>query len=322
MGMRRDGPPPAPKPFGFVKISPLERKDREHPAGHDRYQKERSSGAIEATLVVATPLHVGSGGLQMTNNDQVPLVRAITRVQDRPAIPASTLKGLIRSTVEAISRSCVRITRARRNQLPQGATPCRNKENLCVACRMFGALGYQGLVRFSDAILSEGQSVAVARMPSLFSPRSRTGVYYGGNNEVKGRKIYHHGRTVTDANTPVEVLRPESTLPFQVQFDNLSDAEIGLLLMGMGLGEPELILKVGGGKPACYGSVMVRLESFQVWGNAKQLYDSYDVEADQAEPAAFLKVAEKEGLILPDQLKRLTELLAYDLDRECPSGNY
>lgn len=321
MAMRRGGPPPAPKPFGFVEISPLERGDREHPAGHDRYLDGHFSGAIEATLIVATPLHVGSGGLRMTGSQRVPLVRSFTRVRGQPSIPASTLKGLVRSTVEAISRSCVRITRARRNQLPQGAAPCRDKKNLCVACRMFGSLGYQGLVRFSDAVLGEGQKLAIARMPSLFSPRSRTGVYYGAGDRVKGRKIYRHGRTVTDANTPVEVLRPESRLTFRVQFDNLTEAQVGLLLTGMGLGEPELILKVGGGKPACYGSVMARMNSLQVWGNAERLYSDYDVEPDPVDVSRFL-VAAKEDLIVPKQLAQLAELLAYDPSRECPSGVY
>jgi hypothetical protein len=322
MDKRRGGPPPAPKPFGFVEIAPLDRGDRQHPAGHDRFLDDHLSGAIEAVLIVATPVHVGSGGLRMTGNSRMPLVRSLTRVRGRPAILASTLKGLVRSTVEAISRSCVRITRARRNQLPQGAAPCRDKENLCVACRMFGSLGYQGLVRFSDAVLDEGQKTSVARMPSLFAPRSRTGVYYGSGNRVKGRKVYQHGRTVTDANTPVEVLRPESTLAFQVQFDNLTKAQVGLLLTGMGLGEPELVLKVGGGKPACYGSVMVRLKSLQVWGDAERLYSTYDVTPDPVELSEFLAAAKNEALILPAQLDRLAKLLAYDPGRECPSGMY
>lgn len=320
MARRWDGPP-APKPFGFVEISPLGREDRKRPAGHDRYLDGHFSGVIEATLVVATPLHVGSGGLRMTGSTRMPLVRSFTRVRGQPAIPASTLKGLVRSTVEAISRSCVRVTRARWDQLPEGAVPCKNKENLCVACRMFGALGYQGLVRFSDAVLSQGQRLAVARMPSLFSPRSRTGVYYGTGDQVKGRKIYRHGRTVTSANTPVEVLRPKSTLAFQVQFDNLTEAQVGLLLTGMGLGDPELILKVGGGKPACYGSVMARLESLRVWGDAGRLYTDYDIEPGSVDASRFLAAA-REELIVPKQLAQLVELLTYDPSRECPAGVY
>jgi hypothetical protein len=320
MARRRDGPP-APKPFGFVEISPLGQDDRERPAGHDRYLDGHFSGVIETTLVVATPLHIGSGGLRMTGNPQVPLVRSFTRVRGQPAIPASTLKGLVRSTVEAISRSCVRITRARWHQLPEGAAPCRDKRKLCVACRMFGALGYQGLVRFSDAVLGEGQKLAIARMPSLFSPRSRTRVYYGAGDRVKGRKIYRHGRTVTNANTPVEVLRPKSTLAFQIQFDNLTKAQVGLLLTGMGLGNPALVLKVGGGKPACYGSMMVRPDSLQVWGDTGRLYTDYDIEPGSVDASRFLAAA-KEELIVPGQLAQLVELLAYDPNRECPTGVY
>jgi len=321
-GQRRGGPPPAPKPYGFVEIAPLGRDDRERPAGHDRYLDGHLSGVIEATLIVATPVHVGSGGLRMTENPHIPLVRSMTRMRGRPAVPASTLKGMVRSTVETISRSCVRVTRARPDQLPKGTAPCQDPENLCVACRMFGSLGYQGLVCFSDAVLGEGQKLAIVRMPSLYAPRSRTGVYYGPDDQVKGRKVYRHGRTVTDANTPVEVLRPESALTLQVRFDNLTKGEVGLLLTGMGLGEPALILKVGGGKPACYGSVMARLDGLRVWGDAGRLYGDYDVTPDSVEPSAFLAAAREENLILQRQLGQLAEWLVYDMSRECPPGVY
>jgi hypothetical protein len=321
MARRYGGPPPAPKPFGFVEISPLRENDRRRPAGHDRYQDGRLSGRIEATLIVATPLHVGSGGLRTTNNPRVPLVRGMTRVRGQPAIPASTLKGMVRSTVEAISRSCIRITRAWEGQLPEGAEPCRDKTNLCVSCRMFGSLGYQGLVRFSDAVLSEGETLALARMPSLYGPRPRARIYRGPDGKVKGRKFYYHGRTVTDGNTPVEALPPESQLPLRVRFDNLTDAQVGLLLTGMGLGEPSLVLKVGGGKPACYGSVVLRLDDLQVWADAHQLYTEYDVDPDSSDIAQFLTAA-REKLIVSEQLSQLAELLTYDMSRDCPSGAY
>jgi hypothetical protein len=303
-----------------VEISPLDQEDREHPAGHDRYQDGTFSGIIDATLIVATPLHVGSGELRMTDNPQLPLVREMTRFRGRPAIPASTLKGLIRSTVEAISRSCVRITRARWHQLPEGAAPCRKKENLCIACRMFGSLGYQGLVRLSDAVLGGEYTPVIVHMPSLYRPRNRAGVYYKGGGKVKGRKVYQHGQPVTDANTPVEAIRPESKLSFQVQFDNLTEAQVGLLLTGMGVGKPPLVLKVGGGKPACYGSVLATVDKMQVWGDAQDLYESYDVEPDDIDLDKFLEAAQT--LIVPEQLERLAELLTYNPQRECPAGVY
>ena len=122
---RRNYGPQAPKPYGFVDIEPLEKKDRRFPQGHERYQPGTVSGRIEATLIVATPLHVSSGQIRLREGREPPLVREITRVDDAPCIPASTLKGVVRSVAEAITKSCVRISRVRRHQLPSGAAQCQ-----------------------------------------------------------------------------------------------------------------------------------------------------------------------------------------------------
>ncbi len=319
MGRRNYGAQ-APKPYGFVEIEPLKRKDRQHPAGHERYQPDTVSGRLEATLLVATPLHISSGRMRMRRGKQPPLVKELTRVNDRPCVPASTLKGLVRSVVEAITRSCVRITRARNNQLPQGTAPCRDKENLCLACCMFGAMGFEGHVRLGDAVLGDGNGkLGIARMPALYAPRGRTQAYFAGN-DVKGRKFYKHGKTITQANTPVEVLLPESRLTFTIRFENLLPGELGVLLTAMGLGETELILKLGGGKPACYGSALISLNNLQVWENTRALYADYDIKRVDQSTDRYLK--EAVGLILPDQLKDLAEIWAYDMSRRCPEGNY
>lgn len=310
--------PQAPKPYDFVEIEPLSRDDRRHPKGHDQYHSDTVSGRLEATLIVATPLHVSSGRMRMRKGQEPPLVKELTRVNDQPCIPASTLKGVVRSVVEAITRSCVRITRARRNQLPRGAAECRDETNLCLACRMFGALGFEGHVRFGDAVLSEG-SVGIARMPALYGPRNRAGVYYAGG-EVKGRKFYKHGQPVIRADTPVEVLKPESRLMFTLRFENLLPGEVGVLLTALGLGEQQLVLKLGGGKPACYGSVAVSLDDLQIWEDDQNLYSVYDVERVDRPPDDY--VEEASGLLLSEQLQQLAEIWTYDMDRQCPEGNY
>jgi hypothetical protein len=310
--------PQAPKPYDFVEIEPLSPDDRQSPKGHERYHPDTVSGRLEATLIVATPLHVSSGRMRMRKGQQPPLVKELTRVNDQPCIPASTLKGVVRSVVEAITRSCVRITRARSNQLPRGAAECRDKENLCLACRMFGALGFEGHVRFGDAVLREG-SVGITRMPALYAPRTRTRAYYAGN-EVKGRKFYKHGQPVTQANTPVEVLTPESRLTLTIRFQNLAPAELGVLLTALGLGDLQLVLKLGGGKPACYGSAIVTLSALRIWSNPQQLYADYDSLCVSQSPDDYVHAAA--DILLADQLQHLAEIWTYDDSRQCPEGNY
>jgi len=317
---RRSYGPQAPKPYEFVEIEPLAPGDRKFPTGHEQYHPNTVSGRLEATLIVATPLHVSSGRIRMRRGRKPPLVKELTRVNDLPCVPASTLKGVVRSVVEAITRSCVRVTRASTAQLPRGAAACRDKDNLCLACRMFGAMGFEGHVRFGDAVLHKGKgSLSIARMPALYAPRGRTRAYFAGH-EVKGRKFYQHGRTVTQANTPVEVLVPESQLGFTVRFDNLTPGELGVLLTALGLGKSELVLKLGGGKPACYGSALALLNNLQVWEDARALYADYDINRVAQAPDSYLK--EAANLILSDQLRHLAEIWTYDMSRQCPEGNY
>lgn len=316
---RRSYEPPAPKPYDFVSIPEVRSEDRKHPTGHHRYADGHISGHLEGALLALTPLHVGAGSLYLTDLDDPPLVKSHVRINERPAVPASTMKGMVRSIAEAMTRSCVRITRARRNQLPRGAAECRNEKQLCVACRMFGALGYQGLVRISDAVLRDEYQTQVARMPALYGPRQRAGIYRE-RGQVKGRKFYKHGQTVLDADTPVEVCPIQSELDFRIDFDNLTPAEVGVLLTAMGLGRPRFYLKVGGGKPACYGSVMVQIRSLQIWENASELYGQYDTEESDVEIGAYLRAAR--SLIEEDQLSQLVDVLGFDATRECPEGNY
>jgi len=315
----RDYTPTAPKPYDFVSIEPLREGDRQRPKGHERYHPDTVSGLLEAALIVATPLHVASGDIHLRPDNRTPLVRALARVNDVPCIPASTVKGLVRSVVESITHSCVRITRARNEQLPPGAAGCKRKENLCLACRMFGSLGFEGHVRFDDALLTEGKP-AIARMPALYAPRSRTGAYFSGR-DVKGRKFYKHGRTVVDSQTPVEIIRPESRLSLTLRFDNLSVGELGVLLTALGVGEPPLMLKLGGGKPACYGSFLVQAQALRVWENPQQLYGAYDDAEHSALEAQTCFEAARE-LIVKRNLEKLAQIWEYDMGRTCPEGNY
>jgi CRISPR/Cas system CSM-associated protein Csm3 (group 7 of RAMP superfamily) len=317
---RRSYEPAAPKPYGFVRVDPLRDEDREHPAGHHRYKDGTVSGTLQGSIHVLSPVHVASGTLEMQRDPDVPLYKAHVRSGGQVVIPGSTLKGAVRSVVEAISASCVRITRVRRNQLPRGTAGCRSEKRLCVACRMFGSLGYQGQVRFTDALLRPEHRTALTYMPALYAPRTRAGGVYVQRGQIKGRKFYHHGQPAT-GNVPVEVCPNGSYLDFTLHFDNLASAELGLLLTALGLGDPPLVLKLGGGKPTCYGSIRVNLSSLEIFEDMAATYANYDVaEATASDPAEHLAAAQ--NLIRPERLRELVDLLKVDTDRHCPEGNY
>lgn len=272
-------------------------------------------------LSVLSPVHVASGQIEMTGNPGLPLVRAHVRAAGRVVIPGSSLKGVTRSIVEAISPSCVRVTRARPDALPVAAQACVSKNKLCVACRMFGALGYLGRVRFTDAVLQDGYDVAIERLPALYRPRDREKVYFGPGGRVKGRKFYRHGR-LARGDGPVEVCPVGAKLNLRVHFDNLTQGELGLLLLALGQGQPKLTLKLGGFKPMCCGSIDIGQPHIVLFGDARAAYADLDLPNAPASLDAYLAAAQTENLVVASALESLAAILALDRGRQCPSDNY
>jgi len=313
---RRRFEPTEPKPYGFVEL-PEGHIERTEPSGHADYRAGTVSGVLHGALVARTPIHVASGQLEMTDNRRYPLVKAHVRSAGRAVVPGSSLKGCIRSIAEAITPSCVRITRARRDQLPRQVQGCSRKEELCLACRMFGSLGYQGLVRFSDAVLTEGET-EISEAPSLYAPRGRERRYYR-NQKVVGRKFYHHGKPAA-GDVPLEVCPVDSRLEFTLHFDNLKPAELGVLLLALGQGEPRLYPKLGGAKPACRGSVAVEVAGLEVFENPRAAYASYELKTTSIDADGYLQAAQ--SAVLPNQLEQVASILRFQAERQCPAGNY
>jgi hypothetical protein len=218
--------------------------------------------------------------------------------------------------VEAISPSCLRVTRAQRDQQPKEALACQDERNLCVACRMFGAMSYQGQVRFSDAVQRENQT-EIRKVPPLYAPRSRERLYYE-RRQIKGRKFYQHGELAT-GNVPIEACPEGSHFDFTVQFDNLAPAELGLLLIALGQGMPKLRPKLGGTKPACLGSIEIAVDRLEALDTARAYID-YDAPVRSVNPAEYVTAARP--LVLKRQVNELAQLLQYPGGRECPERNY
>jgi CRISPR/Cas system CSM-associated protein Csm3 (group 7 of RAMP superfamily) len=313
---RRKFEPTAPKPYGFVQL-PEGHVERKKPAGHATYQPGTLSGSLRGVLVVRSPIHVASGQLEQTDDPHYPLVKAHVRSAGYAVVPGSSLKGCIRSIVEAITASCVRITRVQRNQLPRETQGCSRKESLCLACRIFGSMGYQGLVRFSDAVLTERET-EISTAPPLYMPRKREGLYYR-NRMVVGRKFYHHGRPAS-GEVPLEVCPEGSRLAFTLDFDNLKKAELGVLLLALGQGEPRLYPKLGGARPVCRGSAAVEVKELEVFEDPNIAYATYELEAEPVDIGQYLTAAR--SVVLSKQLDQLADILRLQTGRQCPVGNY
>jgi hypothetical protein len=256
------------KPYDFVPF-PKGRPNRKKGAGQDKLNPCLLSGTLELTLHTLTPVHVGLGYsdfIKAGNQEYLAALQASKPIREdgttrrRYLIPGSSIKGAVRSIVEAITRSCIRITQGRhRPYIPQGYGGCMSVNDLCIACRLFGAQDYQGHVSFEDAVAPKG-SLVLLGTPLLWTPaRGGRGLppRYLERDRAKGRKFYRHARPPSGVD-PRACIKSGAELPLRIHFLNLSEAELGILLTALGL-HPDhpFPIKLGGGKPVGLGSVQV-----------------------------------------------------------------
>jgi len=193
---------------------------------------------------------------------------------------------------------------------------------------MFGAMGYQGQVRFSDAVQRENET-EITTVPSFYPPRPRERVYFDQEG-VRGRKFFYHGEQAP-GNVPIEACPAGSNFDFSVHFENLTAGELGLLLIVLGQGDlsegerpaqkpyPKLHPKLGGGKPACLGTIDIALGELLV-SDQKLAWSDYDAGLTTETPAPYLAAAG--ALVLDSQLKDLANILEWPSTRRCPDRNY
>jgi len=256
------------KPYDFVPF-PKERPNREQGAGQDKLDTRLLSGTLELTLHTLTPVHVGLGYsdfIKAGNQEYLAALQASKPIREegttrrRYLIPGSSIKGAVRSLVEAITRSCIRITQGRhRPYIPQGYGGCMSVNDLCIACRLFGAQDYQGHVSFEDAVAPKG-SLVLLGTPLLWTPaRGGRGLppRYLQGNQARGRKFFRHARPPSGVD-PRACIKSGAELPLRIHFLNLSEAELGVLLTALGQHpDHRFPIKLGGGKPVGLGSVQV-----------------------------------------------------------------
>ncbi|MDY6782161.1 MAG: RAMP superfamily CRISPR-associated protein [Cyanobacteriota bacterium] len=335
---------PVEKPYAFVSFprkSPLLQK----PAGHDKYKSDRIHGSLFLTLTVRTPLHVSTGVVAMVSDidSRVPLIKTMVQGTDQKLIlQGSSLKGCIRAVYEAITQSCICKTKAKSEALPKGYRECRidrkkQKTKVCDACQIFGALNWQGLVEFSDA-KCENVDYETGFMPSLYRPRPDLGAaYFDQRGKVAGRKFYYHTNRAIDKGQnrgiPVQQAAAEYTFTTQIQFKNLTSAELGTLLIVLGQDSNyPIALKVGGGKPIGMGTMTATVTAAKVLQNEEDLRDRYSsynsselIITNGAELQQFVQKniqAAHSSLVQATQLQQIAEILKYPTNREPPTGMY
>lgn len=284
---------PRVDPYDFVPLGKAPNRDR--PVGHACYSRDRHSGLLLCKLTAMTPIFTYDPRFGRVNlgheTVNFPVFNRVAQIQ------GSSLKGVIRSLIEAIEPCCVAvpapfrktyrgtgITRGKEPltvRLPGEFEHCDGKK-LCLACRMFGTLNkataYAGKVSIGDArsAPAEYQLLPHVTLDVLSTPKpeGRPRAYTGADGKtIRGRKFYRHryppdilkrmpdrtGKPKQDhQNKTVQPVREGSVFHFDVEYGDLDDAELRLLLYGLVL-EDGLWHKLGLGKPIGLGSARIEV---------------------------------------------------------------
>ena len=332
---KNSSPSENPKPYDFVSF-PQERPNLQRPFGHHKYDQNRLHGTIYLTLKVQTSLHISTGAVVLGSDigSKISLLKTMIQgVDAKLSIQGSSLKGCIRSVYEAITNSTLgAITSKYKEKILAERLPCKNKEKLCPASRVFGALDWQGLLDFNDANC-ERIGFSTGFMPSLYAPRPNCDAYYQ-RGKLAGRKFYYNMSKAIEKGQKdgisVQQAGKEYTFKTQVTFKNLLPEELGTLLIVLGQDKKyPIALKVGGGKPIGMGTMTVNVDKINQPQNLKQRYSSYQVsENDDLTGDKLQQFIQKQihaahsGLIQKEQLEQLAAILRYPSDRQAPSGMY
>ncbi len=152
---------------------------------HDHAHIGGRNGLLACRLATVTPIFTPVSAFRSPGT-QANL--SFFRVANRPAIPGSSLKGMIRSLAEAIANGC--------SPFDSRIHPrCRSVENLCPCCRLFGYLKggsvHTGQVSISDALAEDGYEIGQrVTLKELGSPKpERHTPFYGGAGQNRERKF-------------------------------------------------------------------------------------------------------------------------------------
>ena len=242
-------------------------------------------------------------------------------------------------------------------------SPCNNRNRLCPACRMFGMVaegenkgGVAGNISFSMAEpldsswdLRSNQLLKILSLPKpTFHPfYLLDGDYFNLQSKLRGRKFYWHQpfdelnglkRYTTTREelkgknqnlgltSSVELLLLPAEFIFTVDFDNLDEYELGLLLWSLEL-EDGMAHKLGMGKPLGLGSVGINIQKLEIIDREKRYKEIFSsgISDKTSEKHtyidAFKKGLEKENGNKFDEIPNISDLKKIMNLQNPPQGN-
>lgn len=296
-------------PYNFVRADqPMK---REKPADHHRLSG--GSGVITCRLEAKSPIFTPAFALR-SEGGLADL--SFFRMNNQPALPGSSLKGMLRGLAEAICNGC--------SPFGKGLhPPCPANDDLCPACRLFGYLKGQqvhaGHLCISDALVEDdyefGQRVTLKELSSPKPKRHRP--FYEGAERERGRKFYYHQQHVVAANDIPSEKQPthrnarieplvRGVFHFALRYWNVGETELGLLLHALEL-PPDLYHKFGMGKPLGLGTVRIEITGWREENSStadpRSRYQAFEASATDT------SLQDVEGEALEQARQRLRTLL-------------
>jgi CRISPR/Cas system CSM-associated protein Csm3 (group 7 of RAMP superfamily) len=170
--------------YDFVPFA--DRVNREDRPAWNQRRKNAFFGSLRLVFSAEQSVHVGSGRKRL---DAGKVVRTGVRIQGLPGIPGSSMKGVLRSRYEAVTRSCVQQRPKREDKVRSQSHPlieravlldqaldeavlqgaCRQGA-LCPACGLFGRMSLRSRITIRDLSCSGDVGFATAPIPPSFSP--------------------------------------------------------------------------------------------------------------------------------------------------------
>lgn len=196
----------------------------------DDFHSLRERLCLHGILTTRTGLRIGSGGSGELDAVDLPVLRDAQRF---PLIPGSSIKGVLRSTVESLIRgagiaqqtgvwACDPLSEGKSSEPPAcgyskaGAPSLVSTDQYCAACRLFGSPRVASHVRVTDALVRT--EARRGRIPVEL----RDGVAIDRDlRVVAGAKKYDF-----------EVVSPGTQFTLEVFVENPQPWLMGLLILG------------------------------------------------------------------------------------------
>lgn len=189
---------------------------------------------ITGKITLVTPLRIGGGqnaGAYSLSQSPVLLSYDAQTQTAQPYVPGSSLKGVLRSTMERIIRtlnenkSCIAVgeRRAVHNVL------CGKSD--CVPCSIFGSQKSGASIRVQDAHLCDD-----VKFGDVLDERPHCATLYDSRSDPYEMQMVRQG----NFKVPKTILRMEEVVAANTSFDlninidNVNDRDVGLLLLALG----------------------------------------------------------------------------------------